>query len=104
AIGDLQSYTVYQAANSMRNMAENSGAGGGAAGPMGMGLGAGFGMMLPGMIHSAMQSDARVNPNQFQGPAVASQAPMSASGAGQGGGLDVSGLGRAAPQAATDPK
>jgi membrane protease subunit (stomatin/prohibitin family) len=103
AIGDLQSYTVYQAANSMRNMAESGGAGG-AAGPMGMGLGAGFGMMLPGMIQNAMQSGARVNPNQFQAPAGGGQASAAAVGAGQGGGMDFSGLGRATPAAAADPK
>ena len=104
AIGDLQSYTVYQAANSMRNMAENGGAGGGAAGPMGMGMGAGFGMMLPGMIQNAMQSGARVNPNQFQAPAGGGQASAAAVGAGQGGGMDFSGLGRATAAAAADPK
>src|SRR6185503_13413296 len=82
AIGDMQAYTVYQAANSMRTMAEQGGAGGAAAGPMGMGMGAGFGMMLPGMIANAMQSGARVNPNQFQAPGA------SGGGAGQGGGPD----------------
>ena len=98
AIGDLQAYTVYQAANSMRNIAEQGGAGGNAAAPMGMGMGAGFGMMLPGMIQNAMQSGARVNPNQF------APAPGPAS-AVQGGGQDFGGLTRAAAPAATaDPK
>lgn len=106
AIGDLQAYTVYQAANSMRNIAEQGGAGGAAAAPMGMGMGAGFGMMLPGMIQNAMQGPARVNPNQFQaGPTMAvGQASSPATGAGQGGGMDFAGLGRAAPAAAADPK
>lgn len=54
AIGDLRSYTLYQTANSMAKMAEQGGGGmGGNA--MGMGMGAGFGMMIPGMIHGAMQ-------------------------------------------------
>jgi membrane protease subunit (stomatin/prohibitin family) len=97
AIGDLQAYTVYQAANSMRNMAEQGGAGGAAAAPMGMGMGAGFGMMLPGMIQNAMQSGARVNPNQFSPPA-------GQAGAGQGGGPNFGGLSRAAPAAAADPQ
>ncbi len=115
AIGDMQAYTVYQAANSMRTMAEQGGAGASAAGPMGIGVGAGFGMMLPGMIHNAMQSGARVNPNQFQ-VGQASSLPGAAAGAtagaGQGGGPvgqasslpDFSGLQRAAPAAVTDPK
>jgi membrane protease subunit (stomatin/prohibitin family) len=104
AIGDMQAYTVYQAANSMRTMAEQGGAGGNAAAPMGMGMGAGFGMMLPGMIHNAMQSGARVNPNQFQpGTAAAAGAAAGAAGAGQGG-MDFGGLQRSAAPAATDPK
>jgi membrane protease subunit (stomatin/prohibitin family) len=49
AIGDLQAYTVFQAANSLGKLAENQGAAGGMGqGAMGMGMGAGFGMMLPG--------------------------------------------------------
>lgn len=114
AIGDLQAYTVYQAANSMRTMAEQGGAGGAAAAPMGMGMGAGFGMMLPGMIHSAMQSGARVNPGQFQESGTTGQSSgagggqepgaRAAAAAGQGGGMDFGGLSRAAPQATVDPK
>lgn len=114
AIGDLQAYTVYQAANSLGKLAEHDG-GGAASGAMGMGFGAGYGMMIPGMIQNAMQSRAQVNPNQFQpapaagqaatGQGVAGQpsAPVIA-GAGQGGGMSFSGLQRAAPVAPTDPK
>jgi len=103
AIGDMQAYTVYQAANSMRTMAGQGGAGGAAAAPMGMGMGAGFGMMLPGMIQNAMQSGARVNPNQFGGAGAAAGVAATAA-AGQGGGPDFSGLGRAAAGASADPK
>ena len=115
AIGDMQAYTVYQAANSMRTMAEQGGAGGNAAAPMGMGMGAGFGMMLPGMIQNAMQSGARVNPNQFSQPVgQASSLPGAAAAAAGGaaadaaaragqGGMEFGGLKRAAP-AVTDPK
>jgi hypothetical protein len=52
AIGDLQSFTMYQAANSMAKIAEQQGGQG--ANAMGMGMGAGFGMMLPGMIQQSM--------------------------------------------------
>ena len=115
AIGDLQAYTVYQAANSMRNIAEQSGAGGTAAAPMGMGMGAGFGMMLPGMIQNAMQSGARVNPNQFQPAPQQPLPPAAAAGAGgaaadaaaragQGGGMDFGALKQAPAPAASDPK
>lgn len=106
AIGDMQAYTVYQAANSMRTMAEQGGAGGMAAAPMGMGMGAGFGMMLPGMIGNAMQSGARVNPNQFQQPGAGGQGPgmAAAAGAGAAAGMDFGGLTRAAAAAPADPK
>ena len=108
AIGDMQAYTVYQAANSMRTMAEQGGAGGSAAAPMGMGMGAGFGMMLPGMIQNAMQSGARVNPNQFQTAAATAgaggAAADSAARAGQGSGMQFGDLKSAAAPAAADPK
>ena len=54
AIGGLQAFTIYQAANSMAEMAKHGGGGMG-AGAMGMGMGAGFGMMYPGMLQQAMQ-------------------------------------------------
>jgi len=114
AIGDMQAYTVYQAANSMRTMAEQGGAGGNAAAPMGMGMGAGFGMMLPGMIQNAMQSGARVNPHQFGQSGAGGQSPAAAAAAAGGaaadaaaragqGGMEFGGLKRADP-AVTDPK
>jgi hypothetical protein len=59
AVGDLNAYMKFQAAQSMARMAEQ---GGGAAGPMGMGMGAGFGMMLPGMIQQAMAAGAAAPP------------------------------------------
>ncbi len=93
-IGDLQAYTVFQAANSMGKMAENQGTGGSA---MGMGMGAGYGMMMPGLIQQAMQSGARVNPNQFTSAGAPSpQSPASA-------GMDFGSLKAAAPPV-TDPK
>lgn len=54
AIGDLRSFTMYQAAKSMEKMAENPGGGGTGGGAMQMGMGAGFGMMMPGMIQQAL--------------------------------------------------
>ena len=78
AIKDLRGYTMYQAANGMRNLAD-SGGGGGAAG---VGLGAGIGMMLPSFLQQAMQS------------------PQPADQSASGGALDLKAL-SAAP---TDPK
>jgi len=73
AIGDLHSFTMYQAGKSMATMAEQPGGGGGA---MGMGMGAGFGMMLPGMIQQSMQQAQRAQ----QQPPPAPPAPPPAPG------------------------
>jgi membrane protease subunit (stomatin/prohibitin family) len=101
AIGNLQAFTMYQAANSMSKMAENEGGGGNA---MNMGMGAGFGMMMPAMLQQAMMGNAA----QPQAPAPQSgAAPAAALGAAAGaaattasGGLDFSNL----SAAAADPK
>ena len=111
AIGDMRSFTMYQAANSMAKMAEHGGGGMG-AGAMGMGMGAGYGMMLPGMVRDAMQGYQP--PGQAAGqapPVVAQPAGQAAAGAGMAAGvgagmagsmMDFSGL---APQAkAIDPR
>jgi membrane protease subunit (stomatin/prohibitin family) len=103
-MGDLQAYTVYQAANSMRAMAEQGGAGGAAAAPMGMGMGAGFGMMLPGMIQNAMQSGARVDPKQFQGTGDRGQGTAGTAAVAPAAGMDFGGLSRAAAAGPADPK
>lgn len=55
AVGSLDAFMKYQAAQSISKMAES---GGGAGGAMGMGMGAGFGMMMPGMIQQAMAGGA----------------------------------------------
>lgn len=54
AVGDLNAFMKFQAAQSMSKLAER----GGDSGAMGMGLGAGFGMLLPGMIQQAMAPGA----------------------------------------------
>ena len=68
AVGDLNAFMKFQAANSMAKLAER---GGGDGGAMGMGLGAGFGMMMPGMIQQSM--------------AAGQNAPSPVGGQGQGG-------------------
>jgi len=59
AVGDLNAFMKFQAANSMSKLAEQGGGGGMAGGAMGMGMGAGFGMMMPGMINQAMAGGAQ---------------------------------------------
>ena len=81
AVGDLNAFLKYQAANSMAKMAEQSGAGGGLGqGAMGMGMGAGFGMMMPGMIQQAMAGMGATGP----GPAPAQAATAAAAGMAAG--------------------
>ncbi len=75
AVGDLRGYTMFQAANSMRQMAESDG--GGAASGLGMGMGAGMGMMLPGFLQQAMQSSPAQTPPS-SGSSVPPAAPQSA--------------------------
>ena len=80
AIGDLRSFTMYQAARSMEKMADNPA---GAGGAMQMGMGAGFGMMMPGMLQQAMhgqQVPPVVNPQS----AAPAQAPAGNAGAAAG--------------------
>lgn len=92
AVGDLNAYMKFQAANSMAKLAEQGGAGGGmAGGAMGMGMGAGFGMMMPGMIQQAMAGGVGTHPQV---------SPAGAAAAGISLGPDFSQL---AP-AAVDPK
>jgi len=120
AVGDLNAFMKFQAAQSMSKMAETGGTTGGA---MGMGMGAGFGMMMPGMIQQAMgagpqampgagpmpggpqppQPPATGSPTTGGGPAGAPAATAvgAAAGATMGAGLDFDDL--AAPST-KDPK
>ncbi|NLF71961.1 MAG: SPFH domain-containing protein [Candidatus Anammoximicrobium sp.] len=99
AIGDLQAFTMYQAANSMAKMAEQGGGGAG-GNAMGMGMGAGFGMMMPGMIQQAMAAAQR--PAAGAAATAPATTPLAAVpvAAAAGGGMDFGDL---AP-ATIDPK
>ena len=59
ALGDLNKYTQYQAAQALRDMAQNQGSGG--AG-MGMGAGIGFGAMIPQMVQGAVNAGQQAPP------------------------------------------
>jgi membrane protease subunit (stomatin/prohibitin family) len=88
AVGDLNAYMKFQAANSMSKMAEQ---GGGAGGAMGMGMGAGFGMMLPGMVREAMNAPGQM-PGAPQAQAMPAAPAAAAVAAPAAGGLDFSSL------------
>lgn len=100
AVGDLNAFIKFQAAQSMTKMAEN---GGGAAGGMGLGMGAGYGMMFPGMIRDAMAAPPAAAP----APAAPQSVPTPASGTlGGNSGLSFSDLGSGghAAQHLADPR
>lgn len=94
AIGDLRAFTMYQAANSMRNMAHNQGDGGSA---MSMGMGAGLGMMMPGFLQQAMQAGS---PGPASAPPTGAPQPPAASGPPAGPAMNLDAL----RPVATDPK
>ena len=83
AVGDLNAFMKFQAANSMSKLAEQGGGGGMAGGAMGMGMGAGFGMMMPGMIQQAMGGGTHPAPGMQQ-PVSQPAAPAVAAGATAG--------------------
>jgi hypothetical protein len=86
AIGDLRAFTMYQAANSMRKMAESRGE---ASAAMGMGMGAGFGMMLPGFLQQAMQPGSPVAPPPWPGAPATRQPAGPTTAASPTGGMAV---------------
>jgi membrane protease subunit (stomatin/prohibitin family) len=97
ALGGLQAFTMYQAANSMAEMAKQGGGGAGAS-AMGMGMGAGFGMMFPGMLQQAMQGLQPVGQPTGQPAAAAAGAAF-----GAGAASHLPDLAKVQPMV-TDPK
>lgn len=78
AVGDMNTYMQFKAAQAIQDAAKGGGGEGGAASAgMGLGLGAGFGAMMPGMIAGAMQ--------QAQQGGGAAAAPAAAAAAATGG-------------------
>jgi membrane protease subunit (stomatin/prohibitin family) len=55
AMGDLDQYMKYKAAQAMHDAAKSEGGGGIAGAGMGAGVGLGMGMMMPGMVAQAVQ-------------------------------------------------
>lgn len=74
AVGDMNAYMKFKAAQAMGDAAKQSGEGGGNVGAgLGVGMGAGMGMMLPQMMKEAMQ-DSADRPGSGAGGGGASQA------------------------------
>jgi membrane protease subunit (stomatin/prohibitin family) len=83
AVGDMNTYMQFKAAQAIQDAAEGGAGGeGGAAGAgMGLGLGAGFGAMMPGMIANAMhQAGGQGAPAQGGGGTAAAGAAAAAGG------------------------
>ena len=72
AIGDMQQFTQYQAAQALREMAqqEGGGAGGLAGAGLGLGAGAGMGAMMGQMMGQAMQGGQAQASQQAAAPAT----------------------------------
>jgi membrane protease subunit (stomatin/prohibitin family) len=95
AVGDMNTYMQFKAAQAIQDAAKGGGegAGGSEAGAgMGLGLGAGFGAMMPGMIAQSMQQ-AQQSQSQSGG------APGAAAGAAAAGGFCTN-CGQAVPKGA----
>ena len=95
AVGDMNTYMQFKAAQAIQDAAKGGGEGGGgseAGAGMGLGLGAGFGAMMPGMIAQSMQQ-AQQAQSQSGG------APAAAAGAAAAGGFCTN-CGTAVPRGA----
>ncbi len=96
AVGDMNTYMQFKAAQAIQDAAEGGGEGGGAASSgMGLGLGAGFGAMMPGMIANAMNQAA-----QGGGQAQGGAAPAAGGAAAVAGGGFCADCGTRMPQGA----
>ena len=109
AVGDLNAFIKFQAAQSMTKMAEQGGGGGAGATGMGFGMGAGYGMMFPGLLRDAMAAPPVVPPAAPPAaPAAMAGGGMAAGGAPSGpqAGLSFAdlGAGAAASPAPRDPR
>jgi membrane protease subunit (stomatin/prohibitin family) len=73
AVGDMNTYMQFKAAQAIQDAAKGGagGEGGAASAGMGLGLGAGFGAMMPGMIANAMQKAQQGGGGAAAAPAAA---------------------------------
>jgi membrane protease subunit (stomatin/prohibitin family) len=75
ALGNMNTYMQYKAAQAMQDAAQAGGEGGGAGAGMGLGLGAGFGAMMPGMIAQSMAAAGATPGPGAPAPAPGAPAP-----------------------------
>lgn len=70
AIGDMQKFTQYQAAQAMRDAAQQEGGGGLAGAGLGLGAGAGLGAIMGQSIGQAMQGGQQTQPAAAAAPDI----------------------------------
>jgi membrane protease subunit (stomatin/prohibitin family) len=82
AVGDMNTYMQFKAAQAIQDAAQGGGGegGGAASAGMGLGLGAGFGAMMPGMITGAMQQAQQGGGGAAAGAAAAGAAAQATGG------------------------
>ena len=85
AVGDMNTYMQFKAAQAIQDAAQGGAGGGGEGGGaasagMGLGLGAGFGAMMPGMITGAMQQAQQGGGGAAAGAAAAGAAAQAPGG------------------------
>ena len=85
AVGDMNTYMQFKAAQAIQDAAQGGGGAGGEGGGaasagMGLGLGAGFGAMMPGMIAGAMQQAQQGGGGAAAGAGAAGGAAQVAAG------------------------
>jgi membrane protease subunit (stomatin/prohibitin family) len=85
AIGDMNTYMQFKAAQAVQDAAKAGGDGGAAGAGMGLGLGAGFGAMMPGMISQAMHAAQGTPAAPAPSPGGGGAAPAAAGGAAAAG-------------------
>jgi membrane protease subunit (stomatin/prohibitin family) len=98
AVGDMNTYMQFKAAQAVQDAAQAGGDGGAAGAGMGLGMGAGFGAMMPGMIANAMQQGQQGPSNQT--PPAAPQGAAAGAAATQAGGTFCTSCGHAVPPGA----
>jgi len=81
AVGDMNTYMQFKAAQAIQDAAKGGAEGGSEAGAgMGLGLGAGFGAMMPGMIAQSMQQATQAKSQGGGAPAAAAGAGAAVAG------------------------
>jgi len=78
AVGDMDRFLKFRAAQAMGDAAKTEGGAGGAAAGMGLGMGAGLGMLIPGMLQKSMTGESSQSEEGQKCPQCQTSLPLSA--------------------------